>query len=94
VSGDPRIFPRRYHAGEGNRYLIIGLTGDETSEFERLDRLMPLDHQGNFAWDFEGEAKTPEEQRWFELYRKHEAAWSAWLDPQKLSSSGALSALT
>jgi len=55
------------------------LTLEETLEFERLDRLSPVDHLGNCAWDFEGEPKTPEEKRWLELYRKHETGWSVWL---------------
>jgi hypothetical protein len=46
----------------GNR-VRVGLTYAETIEFERLDALEPLDGQGNRS-----------EDRWFELYRKHEAA--------------------
>jgi hypothetical protein len=57
---------------------LIGLTADETAEFERLDRLSPVDPLGNCLWDFEGDPKTPDEKRWLELYRKHEAGSSTW----------------
>jgi hypothetical protein len=57
---------------------LIGLTVDETAEFERLDRLSPVDRSGKCLWDFEGEPKTPDEKRWLELYRKHEAGSSTW----------------
>jgi hypothetical protein len=64
-----------------NRQIFtpIGLTVDETAEFERLDRLSPVDHLGNCLWDFEGDPKTPDEKRWLELYRKREAGSSTWL---------------
>jgi len=63
-----------------NRQIFtpIGLTVDETAEFERLDRLSPVDHLDNCLWDFEGDPKTPDEKRWLELYRKREAGSSTW----------------
>jgi hypothetical protein len=64
-------------AGTGQRSLI-GLTADETAEFERLDRLSPVDHLGNCLWDFEGDPQTPDEKRWLVLYRRHEASSSTW----------------
>lgn len=58
----------------GNR-VRIGLSHAETLEFDRLDALEPLDHQGNpLPWDAQTEAVRRSEDRWFELYRKHEAA--------------------
>ena len=58
----------------GNR-VRVGLTYAETLEFERLDALEPLDAQGNpLPWDIQSEAVRCAEDRWFELYRKHEAA--------------------
>jgi hypothetical protein len=58
----------------GNR-VRAGLTYAETIEFERLDALEPLDTQGNpLPWDAQSEAVRRAEDRWFELYRKHEAA--------------------
>lgn len=58
----------------GNR-VRVGLTYAETIEFERLDALEPLDTHGNpLAWDRQNEAVRRSEDRWFELYRKHEEA--------------------
>jgi hypothetical protein len=53
----------------------LGLTYAETLEFERLDANEPVDEQGNpLPWDAQSEAVRRSEDRWFELYRKHEAA--------------------
>jgi hypothetical protein len=79
VSSERRIFPRRYQANHDQPHTLIGLTADETAEFERLDHLSPVDPLGNCAWDFEGDAKTPDQKLWLELYRKHETGWSVWL---------------
>jgi hypothetical protein len=58
----------------GNR-VRVGLTYAETLEFERLDALEPVDNQGNpLPWDVQSDAVRRSEDRWFELYRKHEAA--------------------
>jgi hypothetical protein len=79
VNNEKRIYPRRYQANPSQTPTLIGLTADETREFERLDRLSPVDHLGNCEWSFEGEPKTPEEKRWLELYQKHEIRWNIWL---------------
>jgi hypothetical protein len=73
------IFPRRYLENFRQPPTLIGLTADETLDFERLDRLSPVDHLGNCTWDFESDPKTPEQKRWLELYRKHETGWRLWL---------------
>jgi hypothetical protein len=57
---------------------LIGLTVDETAEFERLDRLSPVDHLGNCLWDFDGDPKTPDEKRRLALCRRQEAGSSTW----------------
>ena len=58
----------------GNR-VLVGLTYAETLEFQQLDAAEPLDHQGNpVPWDAQTDAIRRSEDRWFELYRKHEAA--------------------
>jgi len=36
----------------------VGLTIEETIEFEALDALPPFDDSGNIAWVFEGEPTT------------------------------------
>jgi hypothetical protein len=48
----------------------VGLTIEETIEFEALDALPPFDDIGNIAWVFEGEPTTRREKRWLELYLK------------------------
>jgi hypothetical protein len=49
--------------------VLVGLTIEETVEFESLDSL-PSDDSGN-------PLGTPE--RWRELYTKHDEAWRAWM---------------
>jgi len=79
VSGERRIFPRRYQANASQLYTLIGLTIGETREFERLDQHAADEPSGDHAWNFDDEPTTPEAKRWLELYRKHEAGWSVWL---------------
>ena len=59
--------PRRYFVDGGGRRVLIGLTPEETFEFERLDS-----EQAQVAPD-------AGEQRRLELYEKHEGAWRAWM---------------
>jgi len=66
MNSERRIFPRRYLENFRQPPTLIGLTVDETLEFERLDRLSPVDHLGNCTWDFEGDSRTPEQARWLE----------------------------
>jgi hypothetical protein len=67
----------------GNR-VRIGLTFAETSEFEHLDAHEPVDQHGNpLPWDGQSEAMRRQEDRWFELYRKHEAARLALLEVKR-----------
>jgi len=71
--------PRRYFVdGNGNR-VLIGLTIEETFEFETLDNLPALDEAGGHAaWDESGVPTTARERRWLELYSKHDRAWIDW----------------
>ena len=57
-----------------NGRCLVGLSFEETIEFEALEALPPLDDNGNVGWTPEGEPTTPREKRWLELYRKHERA--------------------
>ncbi|KGT79914.1 hypothetical protein MA20_10480 [Bradyrhizobium japonicum] len=59
--------PRRYFVDGGGRRVLIGLTPEETFEFERLDSEQA---QG---------APDAGERRRLELYEKHEGAWRAWM---------------
>jgi hypothetical protein len=62
--------PRRYFVdGNGNR-VLIGLTVEETLEFETLDSQPNVDVRGGLA--------AAQEQRWLELYNKHDGAWMDW----------------
>jgi hypothetical protein len=72
--------PRRYFVDENRRRVLIGLTIEETFEFETLDSLPALDETGNHvAWDETGTPTTTREKRWLELYGKHDQAWKQWL---------------
>lgn len=57
------------------RRILVGLSFEETTEFELLDVSLPHDHKPVGT-----SAMVPLEQaeiRWLELYRKHRAAFEA-----------------
>ena len=62
--------------GDGNR-ILIGLTLDETREFERLDELM-----SNVSFVPTDDSRSLNERRWLVLYDKHEAAVRIYLSTQ------------
>ena len=62
--------------GDGNR-ILIGLTLDETREFERLDELM-----SNVSFAPTDDSRSLNERRWLVLYDKHEAAVRIYLSTQ------------
>jgi hypothetical protein len=62
--------------GEGNR-ILIGLTSDETREFECLDELM-----SNVSFEPTDDSRSLNERRWLVLYDKHEAALRKYLSVQ------------
>jgi hypothetical protein len=72
------FFPRRYYVDERGRRVLIGLSAEETVEFEKLDELPPLIDAGHVAWSDKGAMTSIHEKRWFELYIKHDAAWTSW----------------
>ena len=63
--------------GDGNR-ILIGLTLDETREFERLDELM-----SNVSFVPTDDSRSLNERRWLVLYDKHEAAVRIYLTERK-----------
>lgn len=72
--------PRRYFVDGKGRRVLIGLSLEETFEFETLDNLPALDDSGNHvAWDENGIPTTTREKRWLELYGKHDQAWRQWM---------------
>src|ERR1700732_2306328 len=71
---------RRYFVDKNGRRVLIGLTIEETLEFERLDSLPALDESGNhLAWGENKITPTTREQRCLELYSKHDSAWRQWM---------------
>jgi hypothetical protein len=78
---DPkRHSPRRYFVDKEGRRVLIGLSIEETFEFETLDNLPALDASGNHvAWDEDGIPTTTREKRWLELYSKRDRAWREWM---------------
>ena len=68
-------FPKRYHIDESGRRVLVGLSIEETFEFETLSDLAPLDDSGSpIPWR-DGVPITSGERRCLELYQKHDAAW-------------------
>jgi hypothetical protein len=69
------LLPKRYGTDKDGHRVLIGLSVEETFEFETLDDLSPLDETGaSIAWR-DGVPITTREKRWLELYQKHEEAW-------------------
>jgi hypothetical protein len=70
------FFPRRYYVDKVGRRVLVGLTVEETSEFELLDGRGPFVESGfDGARSFSGSNG----KRWLELYHTHEEAWKIWL---------------
>ncbi len=63
--------------GDSNR-ILIGLTFDETREFERLDELM-----SKVSFVPSDDSRSLNELRWLVLYDKHEAAVRIYLSIEK-----------
>ncbi len=73
--------PRRYMVDGAGQRVLVGLTVEETIEFERLDS--PAARRltnGQVLWDGRDLIPTRPDQRWLELYAKHERAWRDWMD--------------
>lgn len=74
-----RNAPRRYFVDAQGHRVLIGLSPEETAEFEALD-LAPSE-TAQFASGIcvsEPVAAT-HEIRWLELYSKHDGAWRTWI---------------
>jgi hypothetical protein len=72
--------PRRYFVdGDGHR-VLIGLSLEETAEFENLEEASAFG-SGTAAAHLRVniEPAQNQEKRWLELYAKHELAWKAWI---------------
>jgi hypothetical protein len=67
--------PKRYRVDKSGCRVLVGLSIEETFEFETLSDLSPLDDGGSpIPWR-DGVPITSRERRCLELYQKHEAAW-------------------
>jgi hypothetical protein len=56
-----------------DKRVLVGLNARETAEFERLDAQIPLNAKP--VWP--DTANSPAEERWLELYTKHQLALQA-----------------
>jgi len=80
MSSSANNAPRRYFVDTVGRRVLIGLTLEETFEFERLDSEQSSALVGRQAeTDRRDLRPVAGEQRWLELYAKHEGAWKAWM---------------
>jgi hypothetical protein len=68
MSIDDDIYERD---AQGNR-VLVGLTFAETEEFFQLDATIA--DPGTFPSLSADEWRSPDERRWLELFRKHQAA--------------------
>jgi hypothetical protein len=75
-----RYSPRRYFINEIGERVLIGLTVQETQEFEALDER--INQPGLDGQQAESRASpiVDEQRRWHELYKKHKVAWQGWLE--------------
>ncbi|WP_027572840.1 hypothetical protein [Bradyrhizobium sp. WSM1743] len=71
--------PRRYFVDAQGHRVLIGLSPEETAEFEALD--LASNETVHFTSEIRARkgAAAEGEVRWLELYSKHEGAWRAWI---------------
>lgn len=67
-----RPVPVTHAFDENGRRVLLGLTLEETTEFEILDARLPFD--GKPIWATGSTTLSPIEKRWLELYTQHERA--------------------
>lgn len=87
MSDPERHSPRRYVVDVSGQRVLVGLTLEETSEFEGLDTSLSL-QPGRDQPHLTGSVVTG---RWLELYDKHDKAWVKWMAELKARrNSGSL----
>lgn len=80
--------PRRYIVDDTGRRILVGLTIEETLEFEKLDGAAALSSNGmRVIWNVRDAGPERPEHRWLELYSKHERAWSEWMAESRVQSA-------
>ncbi|MCK1369457.1 hypothetical protein [Bradyrhizobium sp. 62] len=79
MSDQRKSAPRRYFVDDHGHRVMIGLSLEETREFEELDAqaLSAKDIRLEAGNDHPGDAR---ERGWCELYFKHETAWRLWIE--------------
>ena len=71
-----QLLTARHTIDHKGRRVLVGLSAEETREFETLDSIPPSEGGGNrIAWTFGGDPTTSREKRWLELYTRHDEAW-------------------
>jgi hypothetical protein len=72
--------PRRYLADKNGRRVLVGLTLEETLEFETLDSVLALEEsRRHVVRDRDGVAAATRQKRWLELYDRHDQSWQQWM---------------
>ena len=80
--------PRRYFVDSDGRRVLIGLTVEETFEFEKLDLVPALRDTGaHILWEAGGRPASKQAERWLELYNKHDEAWIKWMADTRVARS-------
>ncbi len=77
--------PRRYFVDAVGQRVLIGLTIEETREFEDLDRAQADQGTGGPPGVVVG-SFVLDECRWLALYEKHHSAWRSWINRGSLCS--------
>jgi len=69
--------PRRYFVNADGHRVLIGLSREETAEFEMLDDPLSRAEEGSAIGDTS--SNHVDVGRWSELYTRHEDAWRVWI---------------
>jgi hypothetical protein len=78
--------PRRYFVDGRGQRVLIGLSIEETTEFERLEVVPALD--ATRPASAMARAAAMYKHRWSELYAKHDSAWRAWISQTQVDRAG------
>ncbi|MGY4291805.1 hypothetical protein ACVWXO_011071 [Bradyrhizobium sp. LM2.7] len=81
--------PRRYMVDGCGQRVLVGLTIEETIEFETLEgsTARSLYHVQDPWNERHVSGRSHREVRWRELYAKHEHAWSEWIAQSRARST-------
>jgi len=82
--------PRRYFVDEHGHRVMIGLSFEETIEFETLDG-SDVPREDSPAVTAAGRSDSARDRRWSELYGKHDVAWKLWMAQSRAEQATSLS---